>query len=227
MTTIPRDCLPCFTAIAFMPWLLVLFYVILACIFHLIFYILYKLLHRLFITLCVRLATALLYWIIGGSILLYTSFYLLRVIWGLCIAGYSYTCVLLCYLIHIIIIGAVVLVPTAGAGSRSQTPRPWGLEGSGLSHHTHVLIHPPGHLPLTLLLHSFCLVPILLAGSRRRNGHPAEFRPSIAFWGPPNEAHVWLACVIGVHMIIMCWWATLRPSALCDLLGHFAALDPV
>ena len=227
MTTIPRDCLPCFTAIAFMPWLLVLFYVILACIFHLIFYILYKLLHRLFITLCVRLATAILYWIIGGSILLYTSFYLLRVIWGLCIAGYSYTCVLLCYLIHIIIIGAVVLVPTAGAGLRSQSPRPWGLEEPGLSHHSHVLIHPLGRLPLTLRLHSCYLDPILLAGNMHRDGHPAEFRPSIAYCAPPNGAHVWLACVIEVLMIIMCWWAALRPSALCDLLGHFAALDPV
>ena len=227
MTTIPRDWLPCFKAIAFMPWLLVFFYVILACIYQLIFYILYKLLHRLFITLCVRLATAILYWIIGGSILLYTSFYLLRVIWGLCIAGYSYTCVLLCYLIHIIIIGAVVLVPTAGAGLRSQTPRPWGLEEPGLSHHTHVLIHPLGRLPLTLRLHSCYLDPILLAGNMHRDGHPAEFRPSIAYCTPPNGAHIWLACVIEVLMIIMCWWAALRPSALCDLLGHFAALDPV
>ena len=227
MTTIPRDWLPCFKAIAFMPWLLVFFYVILACIYQLIFYWLYKLLHRLFITLCVRLATAILYWIIGGSILLYTSFCLLRVIWGLCIAGYSYTCVLLCYLILIIIVGAVVLVPTAGAGLRSQTPRPWGLEEPGLSHHTHVLILPLGRLPLTLLLHSCYLDPILLAGSRHRDGHPAEFRPSIAYWAPPNGAHVWLACVIEVLMIIMCWWAALRPSALCDLLGHFAALDPV
>ena len=227
MTTIPRDWLPCFKANAFMPWLLVFFYVILACIYQLIFYILYKLLHRLFITLCVRLATAILYWIIGGSILLYTSFYLLRVIWGLCIAGYSYTCVLLCYLIHIIIIGAVVLVPTAGAGLRSQTPRPWGLEEPGLSHHTHVLIHPLGRLPLTLRLHSCYLDPILLAGNMHRDGHPAEFRPSIAYCTPPNGAHIWLACVIEVLMIIMCWWAALRPSALCDLLGHFAALDPV
>ena len=77
--------------------------------------------------------------------------------------------------------GAVVLVPTSGTGSRSPAPRPWGLEGPGLSHHTHVLIHPPRRLPLTLLLHSYCLDPILLAGSMHRDGHPAEFRPFIAF----------------------------------------------
>ena len=60
---------PCFNAIAFIPWLLLLLILLLILLLYFGVHlssdicVLYKLLHRLFITLCVRLANAILYWI--------------------------------------------------------------------------------------------------------------------------------------------------------------------
>ena len=118
--------------------------------------------------------------------------------------------------------GAIVMVPASGSGSRSRghspmrargarstSPRPRADSTAGSP-----ASPPPAPLKLVgaaeMAARPFCGLPTplkvvygVLSGSLPLRGAVPKhvFSP---FWGPLHGTHVWLACVFGLHITIIC-----------------------